>query len=114
VAELLAAGVPGRRLVHSSPRWMVWVVLPVPEPAPGPARLTGAGTDSFALAVRAPGRIQVRATYTPYWTVVQGEGCVQRGADGLTEVVARQAGTLRVEARLSLGGALGRSRSCSP
>jgi hypothetical protein len=113
-AELLRAGIPGLRLVHSSPRWKVWEVLPVPQPATGPARLTGAGTDSFALAVRAPGRIRVRATYTPYWTVVQGDGCVERGADGLTEVVARQAGTLRVEARLSLGGALGRDRSCSP
>jgi hypothetical protein len=106
--------VPGLRLVYTSPRWTVWEVLPVPEPATGPARLTGAGTDSFALAVRQPGRIRVRATYTPYWTVVRGEGCVERGADGLTEVVAREAGTLRVEARLSLGGALGRDRSCSP
>jgi hypothetical protein len=113
-AALLRAGVPGLRLVYSSPRWKVWEVLPVPEPATGPARLTGAGTDSFALAVRAPGRIRVRATYTPYWTVVQGKGCVERGTDGLTEVVARQAGTMRVEAQLSLGGALGRARSCSP
>ncbi len=113
-AELLREGVPGLRLVHSSPRWRVWEVLPVPQPATGPARLSGAGTDSLQLAVREPGRIRVRATYTPYWTVVRGDGCVQRGASGLTEVVARDAGSLRVEARLSLGGALGRTRSCSP
>jgi hypothetical protein len=112
-AALLGAGVPGLRLVHSSPRWKVWEVLPVPQAATGPARLTGAGTDSFQLAVRQPGRIRVRATYTPYWTVVRGDGCVMRGADGLTEVVARDAGSLRVEARLSLAGALGRRSSCS-
>jgi hypothetical protein len=109
---LRAGGVPGLRRVYSSPQWTVWEVLPVPEPATGPARLTGAGTDSFVLSVRQPGRIRVRATYTPYWTVVRGEGCVERGTGGLTEVVARKAGTLRVEARLSLAGALGRAQSC--
>lgn len=112
-AELLRAGVvPGLRLVHASPRWKVWELDPVPPPATGPARLTGAGTDSFQLGVLAPGRIRVRATYTPYWTITRGEGCVERGVDGLTEVTAEAAGTLRVEARLSLAGALGRDRSC--
>jgi hypothetical protein len=112
-ANLLRTGVPGLRLVHDSPRWKVWEVLPVPEPATGPARLTGAGTDSFELAVRAPGRVRVRATYTPYWTITRGEGCIERGTGGLTEVIAERAGTLRVEARLSLAGALGRRSSCS-
>jgi hypothetical protein len=113
-AALLRAGVPGLRLVLRSDRWTIWEVLPIPPPATGPARLAGAGTDSFQLAVRQPGRIRVRATYTPYWTIVRGDGCIERGAGGLTEVVARKAGTLRVEAKLSLAGALGRSRSCTP
>jgi hypothetical protein len=112
-ALLRAGGVPGLRLVWSSPRWRVWEVLPVPEPATGPARLVGAGTSSFQLAVRQPGRVRVRETYTPYWTVVRGSGCVERGPGGLTEVVARRPGSLRVEARMSLAGALGRARSCS-
>jgi hypothetical protein len=112
-AALLRAGVPGLRLIHSSPRWKVWEVIPHPSPAGGPARLAGAGGSSFELAVSAPGRIRVRATYTPYWTVTEGDGCVERGAGGLTEVIARRAGTLRVEAKLSLAGALRRSRSCS-
>jgi hypothetical protein len=111
-AQLLREGVPGMRLVYGSPRWKVWEVLPVPPAATGPARLTGAGTKSFELAVRAPGRIRVRATYTPYWTVTRGEGCVSRAADGLTDVVARKAGTLRVEARLTLRGALRRESTC--
>jgi hypothetical protein len=112
-ALLRSGGVPGLRLVLRSDDWTVWEVLPVPPPATGPARLAGAGTDSFQLAVRQPGRIRVRATYTPYWTIVRGDGCIERGSDGLTEVVARRAGTLRVEARLSLAGALGRGRSCT-
>ncbi len=107
-ALLRSGGVPGLRLVLRSENWTIWEVLPVPPPATGPARLAGAGTDSFQLAVREPGRIRVRATYTPYWTIVRGDGCIERGSDGLTEVVARRAGTLRVEARLSLAGALGR------
>ena len=111
-AALLREGVPGLRLVHSSPRWKVWEVIPVPPAATGPARLTGAGTDSFELAVRAPGRIRVRATYTPYWTVTRGEGCVSRAPDGLTDVYARERGTLRVEARLTLRGALRRESTC--
>jgi hypothetical protein len=109
---VLRAGLTGLRLVHQSPRWKVWEVDPIPPAASGPARLTGAGTDSFALAVQAPGSIRVRATYTPYWIVTRGEGCVRRGTDGLTEVVARRAGTIRVEARLSLRGALGRGMRC--
>jgi hypothetical protein len=112
-ALLRSGGVPGLRLVLRSDDWTIWEVLPVPPPATGPARLAGAGTDSFQLAVREPGRIRVRATYTPYWTIVGGDGCIERGRDGLTEVVARRAGTLRVEARLSLAGALGRGRSCT-
>ncbi len=113
-AALLRSGsVPGLQLVSRTGNWTIWEVLPIPPPATGPARLAGAGTDSFQLAVRAPGRIRVRATYTPYWTIVRGDGCVERGTGGLTEVVARKAGTLRVEAKLSLAGALGRSRSCT-
>jgi hypothetical protein len=111
-AELLREGVPGMRRVHASPRWTVWEVQPVPTAATGPARLTGAGTDSFELAVREPGVIRMRATYTPYWTVTRGEGCVRRARDGLTEVVARDPGTLRVEAKLTLDGALRRESSC--
>jgi hypothetical protein len=112
-ALLRSGGVPGLRLVSRTEDWTIWEVLPVPPPATGPARLAGAGTDSFQLAVRQPGRIRVRATYTPYWTIVRGDGCIERGRDGLTEVVARRAGTLRVEARLSPAGALGRGRSCT-
>jgi len=112
-ALLRSGGVPGLRLVLRSDNWTIWEVLPVPPPATGPARLAGAGTESFQLAVREPGRIRVRATYTPYWTIARGDGCIERGSDGLTEVVARRAGTLRVEARLSLAGALGRARSCT-
>jgi hypothetical protein len=112
-ALLRSGGVPGLRLVSRTDNWTIWEVLPVPPPATGPARLAGAGTDSFQLAVRQPGRIRVRATYTPYWTIVRGDGCIERGRDGLTEVVARRAGTLRVEARLSPAGALGRGRSCT-
>ena len=105
-ADLLREGVPGLRLVHRSPRWTVWEVMPVPAAATGPGMLTGAGTDSFELAVREPGVIRMRATYTPYWTVTRGEGCVRRAPDGLTEVVARERGTLRVEAKPPLDGAL--------
>jgi hypothetical protein len=111
-ALLRAGGIPGLRLVHSSPRWKVWEVVPVPPAASGPARLTGAGTDSFELAVQAPGSVRVRATYTPYWTVTRGDGCVRRGTGGLTEVLAKRAGTLRVEARLSLRGALRMGMKC--
>ena len=64
-ALLRSGGVPGLRLVLRSDDWTIWEVLPVPPPATGPARLAGAGTDSFQLAVRQPGRIRVRATYTP-------------------------------------------------
>ena len=35
-AALLREGVPGLRLVHSSPRWKVWEVIPVPPAATGP------------------------------------------------------------------------------
>ena len=104
---------PGLRLVLRSDELDDLGGPAVRPPGTGPARLAGAGTDAFQLAVREPGRIRVRSDLTPYWTIVRGDGCIERGRDGLTEVVARRAGTLRVEARLSVAGALGRARSCT-
>jgi hypothetical protein len=54
----------------------------------------------------------VRYRWTPYWHVVDGEGCVRRDGDW-TRVDAADGSELRIGARLSLDGLTGRESVCS-
>ena len=49
----------------------------------------------------------VRQHDTPYWTVVEGDGCVSKDPQtGWTAIDVHRAGTLRVRAEFSLAAAL--------
>jgi hypothetical protein len=112
--ELLLDGMPGLRPRYTSPDWSIWEVRDPAPPVSGPARLTAAGADGFDLRASRPGTVRVRQHPTPYWTVVQGEGCVSEDRDsGWTLVSVRRPGMLRVRARFSLRGALRREPSCA-
>jgi hypothetical protein len=54
----------------------------------------------------------VRYRWTPYWDVVDGQGCVEREGDW-TRVEAPNGGELRIGARFSLDGLARRQRVCS-
>ena len=98
-AQLVRGGLPYLRRVYADRVWTVWEVRAA---APmGVRRLT---VDGFTTARAGP----VRIRWSPYFEVVGGKGCVRRGADGFT--VAD--GVVAVRARVSLAGALRRSRSC--
>jgi hypothetical protein len=112
--ELLLAGQPFLKEVHRSPAWRIWEVRDPEPPVSGPARLTAAGADGFDIEASRPGPVIVRQRATPYWTVVDGAGCVSADEEtGWTRVDVRRAGIVRVRARVSASGALRREPRCA-
>ena len=110
--ELIRAGLPYLREVFSSRHWRIYAVRAPAPLASGPGRLTSLGHESFALQATSPGSFLVRVHFTRYWTIARGDGCVSRAAGGWTRVRARAPGPLLVQARFSLGRALGLAGSC--
>jgi hypothetical protein len=110
--QLIRAGLPYLREVFVSRHWRVYAVRAPTPLAAGPGRITALGHESFALHAASPGSFLVRVHFTRYWTVVGGDGCVGRSAEGWTRVLARAPGPLVVRARFSLGRALGLAGSC--
>lgn len=101
-AALLRRGVPGLRPAWRGAHWRLWEVQPAPLLARGAARTVALRADSVELAGSRPGRTVVQVRFTPYWTLVQGAGCVRRAPGGWTEIDARRAGPLRLVTRFSL------------
>jgi hypothetical protein len=119
---LIRGGLAYLRRVWANRHWGLYAVRGTPglvspanhaSGAPGPsARLAAVGPASFALSSRRAGAFLVRIHYTRYWTVAAGNACVER--DGAwTRVDVRDAGTVSVAARFSIGALLGRDRECS-
>jgi hypothetical protein len=109
---LIRGGLPYLQEVFSSRHWRIYAVRAPAPLASGPGRLTSLGHESFALQATSPGSFLVRVHFTRYWTIARGDGCVSRAAGGWTRVRARAPGPLLVQARFSLGRALGLSGSC--
>ncbi|HEX6228848.1 MAG TPA: hypothetical protein VFZ41_05225, partial [Solirubrobacterales bacterium] len=88
--------------------WRVYEVVrpePLVEPRGGAAAtLRWVGSEGFALQVRRPGDFLVRVSFTPYWSIARGEGCLLR-RDDWTLARARRPGTFRVAADFSFGRA---------
>jgi len=110
-ARLIRAGVPYLREVWRNAHWRLYAVRhPLGLTSAG-ARLTRMGPDSLSLKASAPGRYLVRVNYTPYWSVISGQGCV--APDGRwTQIDARAPGNIRIAARLSVGGLAGQVGEC--
>jgi hypothetical protein len=62
------------------------------------------GRQSFALDVTRPGDFLVRVSFTPYWSIARGSGCLLRRGEW-TLARASHPGILRVSADFSLGRA---------
>jgi hypothetical protein len=110
--RLIRGGLPFLMPVFRSAGWRVFRVAGATPIASGPGRLTELGHDTFALQAVRPGRFLVRVHFTRYWTLTAGAGCVERGPEGFTYVLARRAGVIRVAARFSLGAAFSSGGSC--
>lgn len=107
--ELILSGPPYLRPRFAAEHWRVWEVLDaqplVQSAGAGQARLVELEPDSFTLQVRRTGTFVVLVRASPFWSVAAGRGCVTSSGEW-TAVRADAPGTLRVENRFSLGGAL--------
>jgi hypothetical protein len=112
-AQLVRAGQSYLHELWRSRHWRLFAVLPAPPLAQPPSTLLQLGSDSFALHAPQPGTFVVRVRFTPYWTLLDGRGCVQRGPEGWTQVQARAPGTLRVGIGFSLVRVFDRGPRCS-
>jgi hypothetical protein len=107
-----------RRLILSDPAYLKlrsatehWRIYEVRNPKPLVAPLGGAsaetlwfGRQGFALDVKRPGEFLVRVSFTPYWSIARGFGCILHRGDW-TVARANRPGVFRVAADFSVGRA---------
>lgn len=117
-APLDYSSVAERRLILREPPYLAlrwhsphWRVYAVRDPAPMVRPMAGAaghalwvGRQGFGLEVSRPGEFLVRVSFTPYWSIVRGAGCLWRRGQW-TVARAAHPGVLRVAADFSIGGA---------
>jgi hypothetical protein len=117
-APLDYSSIGERKLILSDPPYLKerfhddhWRIYEVVDSKPmvtplgaGRASMMRVGPHGFALDVTHPGKFLVRLSFTQYWTIARGSGCLLRGGDW---TIARTAhtGIFSVEADFSLGGA---------
>jgi len=120
--DLIRGGLPYLRPVWSNENWSLYRVRGAvglvsttgepSKPAPPADRLTSIGASDFAFSAEDTGTYLVRIHYTPYWTVTNGDACVERDGDW-TRLAVRSPGTVDVDAQFSLAGLLRRDSECS-
>jgi hypothetical protein len=128
-APLDYSSVRERRLILSNPSYLKlrfagehWRIYQVRDPKPLVAPIDGAaaktlwfGRQGFALNVTRPGDFLVRVSFTPYWSIAHGQGCILRRGDW-TVARASRPGIFRVAADFSVGrawnAATGASKTC--
>jgi hypothetical protein len=117
-APLDYSSIAESKLILSAPAYLKerfhslhWRIYEVTDPKPlveplgsGRASTVRVGRQGFALDVTSPGEFLVRVSFTPYWSIGRGAGCLLRRGDW---TVARTAhtGIFSVDADFSLGGA---------
>jgi hypothetical protein len=107
-ARLVDAGVAGLRLAWRDIHWQVFEVVGAPGIVEGPARLVSLDGGKVVLDVTAPGTILVRIRHNPHWTIVTGNGCLERSTGGWTTVNRAVPGELELQLKLVVGP----ERSC--
>jgi len=128
-APLDYSSVRERRLILADPSYLTlrfhsahWRIYEVRDPKPLVATLGGAaaetlwfGRQGFALDVTRPGEFLVRVSFTPYWSIARGKGCILRRGDW-TVARANRPGIFRVAADFSVGrawnAATGANKTC--
>ncbi|HWM64017.1 MAG TPA: hypothetical protein VNP96_08530 [Solirubrobacterales bacterium] len=117
-APLDYSSVAERRLILREPPYLEplwrnahWSVYEVRDPAPlvqplgaGAAAVRWIRHDGFALDVSRPGEFLVRVSFTPYWSIARGNGCLLRRGDW-TVARASRPGVFRVAADFSVSRA---------
>jgi hypothetical protein len=107
-----------RKLILSAPPYLTlrfrdqhWRIYEVSDPKPLVAPIGAAragvrwfGRQGFALDVQRPGEFLVRVSFTPYWSIARGQGCIIRHGNW-TVARASHPGIFRVAADFSVGRA---------
>jgi hypothetical protein len=112
-AKLVARGLPYLREVWRRGHWRVYTVAAPAALATGPLSVTRLGKQSVQLRAGRAGVGVVRVRWSPYWELVRGSGCVERGADDLVRLRVRRAGELRLDFRFGFGRLFSRGARCS-
>jgi hypothetical protein len=99
---------PYLSLRFQSQHWRVYAVRD-PKPLVTPLGAAAAetrwiGRQGFSLDVERPGEFLVRVSFTPYWSISRGAGCILRRGDW-TVARASRPGVFRVAADFSVGRA---------
>jgi len=106
--RLILSVPPYLDLRWTSPHWRVYAVRdpePLIEPLAGAAaHVLSVGRQGFGLDVTRPGDFLVRVSFTPYWSISRGAGCLLRRGEW-TVARAAHPGVFRVAADFSVGRA---------
>ncbi len=100
------------REVWRSPHWRLFAVLDPRPLVEAPASVTAMSSDSFTIDAPRAGNFAVRIHFTPYWAVVDGDGCVSRAPGDWTDVRPRARGSLRVGIAFSIDRVFDRGTRC--
>jgi hypothetical protein len=94
------------REVHRTADWRV-------TEAPGELGASEVKPEGFVLNASQPGAHTIRVRFTPYWALLEGEGCVEPAPGGWTRVRVREAGRVEVGTRFALGRIRATSSRCT-
>jgi hypothetical protein len=94
-AQLIARGAP---YLEPAFRSRDWTVYRVRDPAPlaiGAGELVKLTPEGFVVDADAPGTVLVKVHWTPYWSIEEGTGCVERSPGGFTTLKVAEPGRFR-------------------
>jgi len=100
------------REVWRSTHWRLFAVRGATPLAQPPSVVTQLDSDSFTLRASRAGATVVRLRFTPYWSIADGRGCVQRARGGWTEVRTPSAESVHLAIAFSLARVFGDSPHC--
>jgi hypothetical protein len=110
---LALSGPASLREVFRSDDWRVFATTVARPLADGAAELTAMRPEGFVLRARRAGISTVRVRFTPYWALLDGEGCVEPAPGGWTRVRTRGPGRVEVGTRFALGRVRAESPRCT-
>jgi hypothetical protein len=110
---LALAGAAGLREVLRAGEWRVMEVGDPRPLADGAATVTEVKPEGFVLNTTQPGTSTIRVRFTPYWKLLEGEGCVEPAPGGWTRVRVREAGRIEVGTSFALGRVRSEEPRCS-
>jgi hypothetical protein len=103
-AQMLASGQTHLRVDFRTPEITIFAVPSPRPPVTAPAQVLHVGYATIALAAPRRGSYHLAVTYTPYWS--SAGACLSRAADGMTRLVVRRPGIVRLHFDVTAARAL--------